>query len=55
MGAPRTVGARGAAIADSVGKAFTVSPRQAVDYTRSFASRQVGYVANFLRRAVGLL
>ncbi len=55
VGAPKTVGARGAAIADSVGKAFTVSPRQAVDYTRSFAGRQVGYVTSFLRRAAGLL
>ncbi len=52
---PRPMGQRGAAVADSLGKAFTVSPREAVDYTKSFASRQVGYVANFLRRAAGLL
>jgi membrane protein len=55
VGAAKPVGARGAAIADSVGKAFTVSPRQAVDYTKGFARRQVGYVAGFLRRAAGIL
>ena len=53
VGPPKAIGMRGAAIADSVGKAFTVSPRQAVDYTKGFARRQVGYVAGFLRRTVG--
>ncbi|MBS0411878.1 MAG: YihY/virulence factor BrkB family protein [Proteobacteria bacterium] len=52
---PRPMGQRGATVADNLGKAFTVSPREAVDYTISFAGRQVGYVANFLRRAVGML
>jgi membrane protein len=52
---PRPMGERGAAVADNLGKAFTVSPREAVDYTKGFARRQVGYVTNFLRRAVGML
>jgi membrane protein len=41
-GAP--IGDRGAVVADTVGPAFTVSPREA----RDFLGRQVGYVANFL-------
>jgi membrane protein len=41
-GAP--MGARGAVVADTVGPAFTVSPREA----RDFLGRQVGYVADFL-------
>jgi len=52
-GEPRPLGERGAAMADTVGSAFTVSPREARDYVTSFASRQVGYVTNFFRRLVG--
>jgi membrane protein len=40
------LGARGAVVADTVGPAFTVSPREA----RDFLGRQVGYVTGFLRR-----
>ncbi|HLY80252.1 MAG TPA: YhjD/YihY/BrkB family envelope integrity protein, partial [Caulobacteraceae bacterium] len=50
IGETRPMGERGAAVADSVGKAFTVSPREAVHISTSFLRRQVGYVANFLRR-----
>jgi membrane protein len=46
-GAP--IGARGAVVADTVGRAFTVSPREA----RDFLGRQVGYVTGFLRRLGG--
>ena len=52
-GPPRPMGERGAAMADTVGKAFTVSAREARDYVTSFAGRQVGYVTNFFRRLVG--
>jgi len=48
-GAPLPIGRRGAAMADSVGAAFTVSPRQARHYVRDFLKRQVDSVANFLR------
>ncbi|MGA0602451.1 YihY/virulence factor BrkB family protein [Caulobacter sp. KR2-114] len=51
--APRPMGERGAAVADNLGKAFTVSPREAMDWSMAFAGRQVGYVTSFLRRAVG--
>ena len=50
VGATKPMGERGAVVADSVGKAFTVSPREAVQISTSFMRRQVGYVANFLRR-----
>jgi membrane protein len=50
VGEIRPMGLRGAAVADSVGKAFTVSPREAVQISTSFMRRQVGYVANFLRQ-----
>ncbi len=50
VGEVMPMGGRGAAVADSVGKAFTVSPREAVHISTSFLRRQVGYVANFLRR-----
>jgi membrane protein len=49
-GAPRPLGARGAVMADSVGAAFTLSPRDAADLSIAFLGRQVGYVANFFRR-----
>jgi membrane protein len=45
IGAERPIGARGALVADTVGPAFTVSPREA----RDFLGRQVGYVADFFR------
>ncbi|HVN02577.1 MAG TPA: YihY/virulence factor BrkB family protein [Caulobacteraceae bacterium] len=47
---PKPLGERGAVMADTVGKAFTVSPREAMHISRSFLLRQVGYVGNFLRR-----
>jgi len=50
VGEPKPIGERGAAMADSVGKAFTVSPREAVEISTGFMMRQVGYVASFLRR-----
>jgi membrane protein len=50
IGAPQTMGERAAVMADTVGKAFTVSPREAVDISTGFARRQVGYVMSFLRR-----
>jgi alpha-D-ribose 1-methylphosphonate 5-triphosphate synthase subunit PhnL len=37
-------------MADTVGVAFTVSPREAMQISTSFMRRQVGYVARFLRR-----
>ncbi len=48
IGPERPIGARGAVVADTVGPAFTVSPREA----RDFLGRQVGYVADFLRSLV---
>jgi membrane protein len=48
------IGERGAAMADSVGKAFTVSPREAAHISFSFCRRQVGYVKSFLRRFGGV-
>jgi membrane protein len=50
IGESRPMGERGAAMADSVGRAFTVSPTEAVEIGAGFARRQVGYVRNFLRR-----
>ena len=44
IGPEAPLGARGAVVADTVGPAFTVSPRQA----RAFLGRQIGYVADFL-------
>jgi membrane protein len=49
VGPERPIGERGAVMADTVGKAFTVSPREAVHIWASFARRQVGYVVSFLR------
>jgi membrane protein len=48
-GKPLPLGERGATMADTVGKAFTVTPRQARDYFTSFAGRQLGHVARFFR------
>ena len=50
VGAPEPLGQRGAVMADTVGKAFTVSPREAGGMAVAFASRQVGYVVGFMRR-----
>jgi len=50
IGPPRPIGQRGAAMADTVGKAFTVSPREARHIVRDFVKRQVSYVVNIFRR-----
>lgn len=52
-GAPLPLGERRAAMADSVGPAFTVSPREARHWLRDFLKRQVGYVVGFFRRLAG--
>jgi membrane protein len=46
-GAPLPMGERGAVMADTVGRAFTVSPREAVEITAAFCGRQVRYTRNF--------
>ncbi len=51
-GEPLPIGQRGAVMADTVGKAFTTSPREARDWARGFLGRQVGYVVAFVRRLV---
>ena len=50
VGDRRTMGERGATMADTVGKAFTTSPREAADWFTAFCLRQVGYVTSFVRR-----
>lgn len=50
IGATKPLGERGATMADTVGKAFTTSPREAADWFTAFLGRQVGYVTSFLRR-----
>jgi membrane protein len=55
IGKPRPMGERGAVMADTIGKAFTMSPRQAVDYWAAFGLRQVGYVRSFIRRVAGFV
>ncbi len=52
-GDPQPLGERGAVMADNVGRAFTVSPREAVKYGQDFAGRQVGYVRRFISRISG--
>ena len=47
-GAPLPIGRRGAVMADTVGAAFTVSPREARHYVRDFLMRQVKSVAKFI-------
>jgi membrane protein len=47
-GAPLPIGRRGAVMADTVGAAFTVSPREARHYIRDFLMRQVKSVAKFI-------
>ncbi len=51
-GAPLPLGARGAVMADSVGPALTVSPREAWGLWIAFLARQKGHVVNFFRRFV---
>ena len=46
-GAPLPIGRRGAVMADTVGAAFTVSPREARHYIRDFLKRQVDSVVRF--------
>jgi membrane protein len=53
-GKPAPMGERGAVMADAVGEAFTVSPREARVITADFLARQVGHVWNFFRRLAGL-
>ena len=52
IGHTRDIGERGAVMADTVGKAFTTSPREAATWFTDFCGRQVGYVVNFVRRIV---
>jgi membrane protein len=42
-------GQRGAVVADTVGKAFTVSAHQAADIAEDFAKRNIGVVRRYLR------
>ena len=49
VGPAAALGKRGAAMADTIGAAFTVSPRQARDIAAGFARRQAGHVLNFLQ------
>ncbi len=46
-GDPMPMGERGAVMADTIGRAFTATPREAVEYGAAFAARQVGYVTRF--------
>ena len=48
-GEPEPLGARGAAMADTVGHAFSTSPREALDWLIAFLLRQVGHVARALK------
>lgn len=50
IGATKPLGERGATMADTVGRAFTTSPREAADWLTAFCLRQVGYVVSFIRR-----
>jgi len=50
IGPDLPMGQRGAVMADTLGKAFTTSPREAATWFADFGRRQVGYVAGFLRR-----
>lgn len=47
-GKPEPLGARGAAMADTIGHAFTTSPREARDWLIAFAQRQVGHLMRYL-------
>jgi membrane protein len=52
VGRGRPIGERGAVMADAVGVAFTVSPRQALHNTAAFLARQAHTVANAARSLV---
>lgn len=52
-GDPMPMGERGAVMADTIGRAFTATPREAVEYGAAFAARQVGYVRRFVGRLFG--
>jgi membrane protein len=52
LGAAKPIGERGAVMADTVGAAFTVSPREAAHIWASFLRRQVGYARNLFRRLI---
>ena len=49
VGAPAPMGARGAVVADSLGPAFTLSPRQAVEQTWAFLGRQAAWLDRLVR------
>ena len=49
VGPDKPMGERGAVMADNLGKAFTVSAREARIITRDFVLRQVEYVADLFR------
>ena len=51
-GETRPLGERGAVMADTIGYAFKVSPREAVEWVSAFSLRQVGYVSSFVRRKI---
>jgi len=50
VGPAKPMGERGAVMADTVGKAFTTSPKEAARWFVDFSRRQAGYVMGFLRR-----
>jgi membrane protein len=52
-GSPAPIGKRGAVIADTVGTAFTVSPREARHYVRDFLKRQIAAIGALGRRLAG--
>ncbi len=53
VGPEQPMGGRGAVVADRLGPAFAVSPREARDWLRDFLGRQVDEVRRFLRRLIG--
>jgi membrane protein len=48
-GPPKSIGERGAVAADSVGRAFTVSPHEAADMAEGFAKRTAASISHWLR------
>jgi membrane protein len=52
-GSPAPIGERGAVVADTVGRAFTVSPTEARHIVRDFIRRQIDIVAHFVGRMTG--
>jgi membrane protein len=49
IGPWKPMGERGAIVADTVGRAFTVSPHEAADMAEDYALRQIGIVSRWLR------